>query len=148
MRIIPPSENHVEPWARLRAELWPGDSIESHREALAKLFFSGTKDAIAFLALDAGHEPIGFAEAGLRRDFVNGCGTSPVLFLEGIYVKGLARRKGVARALCTAVADWGKAQACTEFASDALLDNLESHAFHDALGFVETERVVYFRKAL
>jgi aminoglycoside 6'-N-acetyltransferase I len=28
------------------------------------------------------------------------------------------------------------------------LDNTASHAMHGALGFEETERVVYFRKAL
>lgn len=33
-------------------------------------------------------------------------------------------------------------------ASDALLDNAGSHAFHEAVGFEETERVVYFRKSL
>jgi aminoglycoside 6'-N-acetyltransferase I len=37
---------------------------------------------------------------------------------------------------------------CSEFASDTLLDNVESHKFHAALGFQETERVVYFRKIL
>jgi aminoglycoside 6'-N-acetyltransferase I len=43
------------------------------------------------------------------------------------------------------VADWGRAQGCSEFASDAELENVDSHAMHRALGFVETERVVYFR---
>jgi aminoglycoside 6'-N-acetyltransferase I len=37
---------------------------------------------------------------------------------------------------------------CTELASDALLDNQASHAMHEALGFAETERVVYFLKPL
>ena len=34
------------------------------------------------------------------------------------------------------------------FASDAALENTESHAMHAALGFQESERVVFFRKAL
>jgi aminoglycoside 6'-N-acetyltransferase I len=33
-------------------------------------------------------------------------------------------------------------------ASDALLENTDSHAMHRALGFEEAERVVYFRKLL
>jgi aminoglycoside 6'-N-acetyltransferase I len=33
-------------------------------------------------------------------------------------------------------------------ASDAFLDNSASHQMHGALGFSETERVVYFRKSL
>ena len=35
-----------------------------------------------------------------------------------------------------------------ELASDALLDNEISHSVHRALGFEETERVVFFRKRL
>jgi hypothetical protein len=30
----------------------------------------------------------------------------------------------------------------------SLIDNAESHAVHRALGFAETERVVYFRRSL
>ncbi len=44
------------------------------------------------------------------------------------------------------VEHWAKQFACTEFASDAALDNTISHAMHRALGFQETERVVYFKK--
>jgi hypothetical protein len=32
--------------------------------------------------------------------------------------------------------------------SDTELDNVTSQAVHEALGFVETERVVYYRKLL
>ena len=40
-------------------------------------------------------------------DYVNGCTTSPVGFLEGLYVAAAARRQGVARALCDAAEDLG-----------------------------------------
>lgn len=91
---------------------------------------------------------VGFAEATIRRDYVEGCETSPVVFLEGVYVRPEARRGGVAQALADAVAEWGKVKGCTEFASNALLDNSDSHRFHAAIGFAETERVVFFRRAL
>ena len=58
------------------------------------------------------------------------------------------RRRGVARALVDAIVDWARGEGLSEFASDALLDNTVSHAMHAALGFAETERVVYFRRAL
>ena len=96
---------------------------------------------------DAG-DAVGFAEARLRTDYVNGCETSPVLFLEGIYVEPSWRTQGIARLLCEHLASWGATRGCTEFASDALLDNRLSHAVHSALGFTETERVVYFRRPL
>jgi GNAT superfamily N-acetyltransferase len=105
-------------------------------------------EAVAFIARNAANEAVGFAEATLRHDYVNGCSSSPVLFLEGIYVRPVVRRKGIARSLCNAVADWGKSLGCVEFGSDAPLENSASHALHTALGFEETQRVVFFRKPL
>ncbi|AYG60073.1 aminoglycoside 6'-N-acetyltransferase [Rhizobium jaguaris] len=145
MRIEEAEPKHTNAWSRLRAELWPESSIEYHRAELAE--FLSKEGAIAYLACEQA-EVVGFAEATLRHDYVNGCETSPVLFLEGIYVLPGHRRQGVARSLCHAIAAWGRAAGCREFGSDALLDNVESHAFHAALGFEETGRVVYFRKPL
>ncbi|MFJ6324022.1 MULTISPECIES: aminoglycoside 6'-N-acetyltransferase [unclassified Rhizobium] len=146
MRIEEAAQEHLDDWVRLRAELWPNGSFERHRAELAQ--FASNKNAVAFLAIDSANHAVGFAEATLRHDYVNGCETSPVAFLEGIYVRGEHRRQGIAEALCHAVAGWGRAAGCSEFASDALIDNLDSHAFHEALGFAETRRVVYFRKLL
>lgn len=146
MRIEQAADEHLEAWARLRAELWPDSSYEHHRAELAQ--FRANENTVAYLAIDSAGHVAGFAEATLRHDYVNGCKTSPVLFLEGIYVRPEHRRGGVARALCDAVGTWDRAAGCTEFASDALIDNLASYAFHAALGFIETRRVVYFRKLL
>lgn len=137
------------------AALWPELSVESHRADIAKLFLESNPRCIAFIALPEASialpeasAPIGFAEAYLRHDFVNGCETSPVLFLEGIYVQPAARDKGVGASLCEAVASWGRLTGCSEFASDAYINDAASHAFHRALGFQEAERIVYFRKLL
>jgi aminoglycoside 6'-N-acetyltransferase I len=138
----------VEPWAQLRFALWPHHSLEAHRVELGRTFLSNSREAVAFIARNAEKEAFGFAEATLRHDYVNGCSTSPVLFLEGIYVRPVERRKGIARLLCNSVADWGRSLGCVEFGSDALLENSASHALHAALGFEQTQRVVFFRKAL
>lgn len=130
----------------LRIALWPDESPEALRDGVDALLARG--DAINLLCRAATGKAIGFAEAMLRRDYVNGCETSPVAFLEGIYVAPGHRQAGVARALCDRVADWARGLGCTEFASDALLDNEASHAFHAAIGFEETDRVVYFRRVL
>ena len=138
MIVTPAAPEHRERWLALRAALWdeeagdPADLPEGDGN---------------FVAL-AGGRVIGFAEAAVRQDYVNGCDGSPVLFLEGLFVDPGHRRRGVARALIAAVADWGRARGCSEFASDAELDNTDSHAMHRALGFEETERVVYFRREL
>ncbi len=79
---------------------------------------------------------------------MNGCSTSPVAFLEGLFVKPSSRGTGVGRSLCAAAEAWAKSRACAELASDSLLENTSGHAFHLAAGFEETERVIYYRKHL
>ena len=54
----------------------------------------------------------------------------------------------MARQLFAAIGDWARARGCHELASDALIDNETSQRAHAALGFRETERVVYFVKKL
>lgn len=138
----------IAAWAELRAALWPSATIDEHQNELLAVLSSPGKKIVTFLAVDQNGRLCGFAEAALRYDCVNGCDTSPVAFLEGIYVRREARGRNVGRTLCSTVEAWGRKQGCSEFASDALLQNDESHLFHKAVGFEETERVVYFRKAL
>ncbi len=148
VNIVQAERVHIAAWAEMRAALWPWDDADDHAEQIEALFEQGSADLSAFIAFDEDGGAIGFAEGSLRRDYVEGCETSPVAYLEGVYVKPEARKIGVARALADAVGDWGRATGCTEYASDALLDNVDSHRFHAAIGFAETERVVYFRKEL
>ncbi len=146
--VITATAEHLPQWAALRYALWTWDTVADHAEQAAELYLARDPDRHALIALDDNGVVLGFAEATLRRDYVEGCATSPVVFLEGIYVQPEARLGGVALALANAVADWGRSRGCTEYASNALLDNLDSHVFHAAIGFEETERVVFFRKAL
>lgn len=148
MRIETASTDHLGEWAALRAELWAGDSIEEHRAELESVLAAPHRDRVAFLAIGDEGEVAGFAEAAIRRDYVNGCDTSPVAFLEGMYVRPDHRHAGVARMLCRAVEEWGGVAGCTELGSDADIENGEGHAFHDAIGFQETERVVFYRKPI
>jgi aminoglycoside 6'-N-acetyltransferase I len=149
VRIAEATPEDAEAWLELRLALWPGEGDrrdEFAAEIAALLAHPG--DTVNLVARADTGEAMGFAEAALRRDYVEGCRTSPVAFLEGIYVAPDHRRKGVAAALISAVEDWGRRNGCTEFASDARIDNLDSHAMHRALGFEETNRVVYFRREI
>ena len=145
MRVAQATAADAADWQALRDALWPQAMAEQAAE-IAEIL--GRTDQAAFLARDSEGRALGFAEVSLRTDYVNGCETSPVGFLEGIYVVPTARRQGVARALVGAVRDWTRAQGCSELASDAEIDNAASHAMHAALGFEETQRVVYFRQII
>lgn len=132
-------------WLALRLRLWPQVSEAEHSRDMAEALARGH---FVRVALGANGSAIGFVEASKRTDYVNGTNSSPVAFLEGLYVEPGSRRKGVARVLVASVEAWASAEGCTELASDSPLENVTAHAAHRALGFEETERVVYFRRAL
>ena len=137
------STDDIGPLQALRRALWSDCSVEDLTGPKGARVFG--LDYLVLLAEDDAGTAIAFAEVALRRDHVNGCDGTPVAFLEGIYVAPGHRRTGIARALVRTAVDWGRSRGATEFASDALLDNQASHAFHKAIGFEESERVVYFR---
>jgi len=144
---IPISEDHAGAWLNLRQQLWPHCSQAQHRAEMQALLAAPSQFA-QFICIDERGKPRGFAEASIRSDYVNGTASSPVAFLEGIFVEPESRQTGIARELVDAVSVWAGQQGVTELASDANLANSLSHTVHRALGFEETERVVFFRKPL
>lgn len=137
----------ISDWLRLRRMLWPDGTEQEHRAEMAAACANPSRFA-AFVVYASSGKAAGFAEATLRSDYVNGTKSSPVGFLEGLYVAPEVRRQGVARRLVAAVEHWVKEAGCSELASDVELSNLESQRMHQALGFDETERVIYYRKDL
>ncbi len=145
-RIVSLDEARLAQWATLRQQLWPHHGIAAHlQEGIEQLAHAHLN---AFLVLDEQNQAVGFADAALRHDYVNGCESSPVVYLEGIYVQPASRQRGLARALIARVAQWCREQGCREMASDTAIDNLPSQSMHERLGFRETERVVFFKNAL
>ncbi len=141
------TEADVVDWAVLRARLWPELSAEGHAEEIAAMLARPREECANFVVEDGGALH-GFAEAALRHDYVNGCETSPVAYLEGIYVRPEDRGRGIGGRLLLAVRGWARTLGCRELASDADLENTVSQAFHAATGFEETERAVFFRMRL
>jgi aminoglycoside 6'-N-acetyltransferase I len=104
-------------------------------------------DATVAVCLRASGGLCGFAEAATR-PYADGCRTSPVAFLEGLYVDHDCRRSGLGRLLVRAVEAWARERGLSKLASDALLDNEGSHKAHERLGFLEVERAIRYRKEI
>ena len=130
--------------AMLASRMWDHPAEELAPEFVE---LTASDEAACFLAF-VDRLPVGFARCQLRHDYVEGCETSPVGFLEGVYVDDAHRRSGVARALLSACENWAKSVGCTEFASDCEIDNHDSLAWHLKNGFDEMGRTIWFAKKL
>ena len=128
---------------KLALELWPAHTAAELTKELSPLLES---EEAAFFIAATGSGPVGFAQCQLRRDYVEGAQSSPVGYLEGIYIRPPYRGQGWARALLRECEGWAASKGCREFASDCELDNLASQAFHLHAGFAEAGRVVCFIK--
>ena len=143
--IVKAEKKDAPALAALALKLWPSHTLQELEKELAELLVD--PEAAVFLKLADGI-PVGFAQCQLRHDYVEGTETSPVGYLEGIYVEPPFRRLGIAGMLLAACEDWARKNNCREFASDCELDNGESLLFHKRLGFREANRIICFTKTL
>ncbi|MCB9296392.1 MAG: GNAT family N-acetyltransferase [Lewinellaceae bacterium] len=140
------AEETLPALARLALELWPECRYEEEYRNAERLLRS-PHDAV-FLARAPDGACIAFIQLSLRHDYVEGTDSSPVGYVEGIYVQPGHRRTGIARRLVQAGEAWCREHGCAEMASDAEIDNLGSQAFHEGIGFEEVNRVVCYRKRI
>ena len=131
--------------AALAVQMWTDHDPAALTEVFRNLI--GSADAVCFLKY-VGTRPVAFAQCQLRHDYVEGTDSSTVGYLEGIFVSEKYRRNGYAKELFSECEKWAKEMGCTEFASDCELDNTDSQRFHMAMGFLEANRIVCYKKDL
>ena len=126
-----------------------GQAPELSREELfaenEQLFVD--KNQALFLAFD-GDKAVGVSHGSLRREYVNGTNDGVKGYLEAIYVLPEYRKCGIAAELAKITEHWAAMNGCREMASDCLLENTDSYKFHLKIGFEETERCIFFVKAI
>lgn len=135
----------TEEVAKLALLLWPRHSLEELRQEM-HLYLANTSAAIFLTYHDK--EAVGFAQCQLRHDYVEGTSSSPVGYLEGLFVEKNFRKQGFAKQMVDACEKWSKSKGASEFASDCELTNEDSLAMHVKLGFSEANRLICFTKRL
>lgn len=138
-------EKDIAAIANLAAMMWSNHSVEELNNEFSDLFM---KEEAQFFLKYENDIPVGFAQCQLRHDYVEGTETSPVGYLEGIFVKEGFRHKGYAGALLAECENWAKSKGCKEFASYCELDNDDSLQFHRAMSFTEANRIICFTKKI
>lgn len=145
MMVRKATKNDVRIIAGLAVLLWDHPSADELADEFSEIL--SQEDAQVFLKY-AADNPVGFAQCQLRHDYVEGTETTPVGYLEGIFVMEGHRRRGYAKELLNACESWAKEKGCTEFASDCELENADSFRFHMAMDFAEANRIICFTKRL
>ncbi|MDO5117672.1 MAG: GNAT family N-acetyltransferase [Eggerthellaceae bacterium] len=135
----------AEALAALAIQMWAGNDLDELAEEFRDLM--EREDTACFLTYQD-NEPIAFAQCQLRHDYVEGTNSSPIGYLEGIFVSEGYRKRGYAAELLAECEKWAKEKGCTEFASDCELENVDSQRFHLAMGFKEANRIICFTKEL
>ena len=146
-RIRAISAEDRDEWVRMRQALWPEEDLAVHPGEIDLYFRGELSNPVEVLVAEGSEGLIGFAELSLR-NYAEGCVTDRVGYLEGWWVDVDHRRLGVGRALVEAAFAWARSHGCTEFASDADIDNQVSQRAHEALGFAEAGRAVCYRFSL
>lgn len=131
--------------AGLLGSLWP-EHTERELTELGLDYIQSEKSAV--FAEEVNGTFVGIALCSIRTDYVEGCDTSPVGYLEGVSVTEEFRLHGIAKKLVSECEEWAKGKGCTEFASDCELTNAASQSFHISVGFQEENRIVCYKKTL
>lgn len=139
------SKNDIRSIANIAVLMWTDNSVDDLADEFSELIAKDT--AQIFLKYD-NDIPVGFAQCQLRSDYVEGTETSPVGYLEGIFIVEGCRHRGYAKELLRECEKWAKDKGCKEFASDCEIDNMDSFRFHMAMNFTEANRIICFTKKL
>lgn len=135
----------AEKVASLAIQMWESNTVEELSQEFRD--YMNKESSVVFLVI-SDECAVGFAQCGLRHDYVEGTDSSPVGYLEGIFVVEEYRKRGLAKSMLEACWEWAKEQGCKEFASDCELVNEDSLKFHLKMGFEEANRIICFTKKL
>jgi len=143
MGIVNADTSNLKEWTDLAILLFPESDFEEEYKIHQEILTS--KKEIGYLYfLD--NQYVGFMNISIRSDYVNGTETSPVVYIEAIYVLPEYRKKGIGQELIQHAEAVARERGIKEVASDCLIDNVLSEKFHKGCGFEEKERVICFVK--
>ena len=143
--ILTAQRQHLDTWLTLRQAIYHDVAADDHLQEMQQ--FLSADDKACLLAHGTDGEICGMLELTLR-NIVDGCLTSPVGYIEGIYVRETDRGRGIARQLTRHAEQWCRDRGCREIATDAEWDNSAAQRYHLHMGFEETYRVIEYRKTL
>ena len=141
VKIIRASNENLQQLTELALALWSNNKKDLIKSDF--VYIIGHLNNRVLLA-KWDEEYIGFIHLSIRSGFVEGADTTPVGYVEGIYVKPDFRRKGVAKELYHAGLEWLKSKKCTQISGDIWINDNMCPDFYVGMGFKEVNRIICY----
>ena len=144
LKILPFRKEDLKEYLEMASKLWPNHSNDELAKEFQRILFS--QNEIGFIC-EKDSKVLGFITMSLKFEHVHEATSStPVGYLEGIFVKEKYRKIGVAKKLYEAGEKWAKSKGCAQMGSDTWDWNKDSIMFHEKLGFKVALPIVHFIK--
>lgn len=140
------TEKEKSVWKQFRETLYQDVTDSFHETEMDLILKSEIQTTFLIFESQTG-SPIGMLELSLR-NLVDGCLTSPVAYIEGIYLDQSCRGKGYGEKMVEFSKSWAIQNGCSELACDAELEDIDAQKFHKKMGFEETYKVVQYKMVL
>ncbi len=145
MKLTPISKEEFSLWSEFRSAIYPLLNSDFNAKEMDQIYHSHWWHCWFVERED--RERIGFVELSLR-NIVDGCLSSPVPYLEGLYLTAPERGKGRGAEVIAMIKIWCQRHGFSELATDAELNNIRAQEFYEKLGFEPVDRVVEYRLEL
>jgi len=141
MIISPIQDNQFPLWKHMREQVYCLLDDEFHEKEMEQIF-ARSDWYCYFLKIDE-DQIIGLVELS-SRNIVDGCLSSPVAYIEGLYLKKKYRDKGLGKEAIEIIKNWCKENDFSELGADTELKNIKAQKFFKSVGFHESYRIVEF----
>ncbi len=145
MKLTPILQEDFTLWSKFRSEIYPLLRPDFDSKEMEQIFHSDLWHCW-FVEREDG-ERIGLVELSLR-NIVDGCLSSPVPYLEGLYLIETERRKGRGTRVIEMIIIWCQEHGYLELATDAEFTNICAQEFYQKLGFEQVDRIVEYKLKL
>jgi aminoglycoside 6'-N-acetyltransferase I len=142
MKFTEITRDEYSAWKQIRMELYSALDDDYHNKEMETI--NSSDQWYCRLIKSDADEVMGMLEISYR-NIVDGCISSPVPYIEGLYLYPQYRNNGYGTEILKMIITWCKEQGYTELATDAQIINTDAHRFYKSAGFEETDRVVEFR---
>ncbi|MDH5178314.1 MAG: GNAT family N-acetyltransferase [Gammaproteobacteria bacterium] len=145
MRLIGIKQELFPLWKQFRCSLYLTIDDDYHQQEMIQIHQNS--DWLCRFIENDSREIIGLVEISFR-NIVDGCLSSPVAYLEGLYLTEAERGKGHGKQAIDLICQWCVENGFSELATDTQSGNTKAQLFYTRLGFKEIDRVVEYRLEL